>query len=69
MSIFKVLLKTTNGLKDTAKDKKYGNYIDVENGFIYVTEKDLQYVIKNFDFEVVERVGLIYQQPCRMEGD
>lgn len=66
MELFKVELKTTNGLKDGASDKNNKNYIDVENGYIYVTRRDLEHVMNNYKFISIEAVGLIYERPCEM---
>lgn len=66
MDIFKVKLETTNGLKDTACNRKNEEYIEVDNGFIYVTKRDLNYVMENFKFISIEAVGLIYERPCEM---
>lgn len=63
MKIFKVQLKTTNALKDSASDKQGKNYIDVEFGNIFVTENDIQYIMQNYDWEVIEVAGILYQRP------
>ena len=61
MKIFKVTLKTTNGLRETAegKDKKY---LRVENGVVYVLEKDIDYMFKTYDVEIIEYVGLFFER-------
>ena len=66
MSIYKILLKTTNGLKDSAQDKINNKYIDVDNGYIYVSQRDLEYVMKHFEWESIEAVGLIFERPCEI---
>ncbi len=67
MSIYKVLLKTTNGLKDSACDKiNEHNYIEVDNGYIYVSERDLKYVMEHFEWQSIEVVGLIFERPCEL---
>ena len=55
--IYKVTLKTTNGLKDTAygKDDKY---LDVENGVIHILGKDIDYMFKNYEVQSIEYIGL-----------
>lgn len=59
MKIFKVTLKTTNGIKDVAEGKD-GKYLDVENGTIYVLEKDIDYIFQTYDVEIIEYVGLFF---------
>ena len=66
MDIFKVKLETTDALKDIACNRKTKEYIEVDNGFIYVTKRDLSYVMENFKFISIEAVGLIYERPCEM---
>ena len=69
MELFKVLLETTNGLKDTARGKD-NKFIDVKNGFIYVSREDLEYVMNNYKFESIEAVGLIFERPKKeLEGE
>jgi len=63
MNICKMKLKTTNALRDTASDIYGKNYIGLENGYIYVTEDDIEYVMKNYEWETVEVVGILYQRP------
>ena len=67
MEIFKVELKTTNGLKDTVSDKNHKNYIDVNNGFIYVTKRDLEYIMENYEWFSIEFAGHIYERPTEMK--
>ena len=59
MKIFKVTLKTTNGIKDVAEGKD-GKYLGVENGTIYVLEKDIDYIFQTYDVEIIEYVGLFF---------
>lgn len=59
--IFKVTLKATNGLKDTAQGKD-GKYLGIENGTIYVLEKDIDYIFKTYEVEVVEYAGLFLER-------
>ena len=61
MKIFKVTLKTTNALRDTI-ERKDGKYLDVENGVIYILEKDIDYIFKNYDVEKVEYVGIFFEK-------
>lgn len=69
MKLFKVLLETTNGLKDTARGKD-NEFIDVKNGFIYVSREDLEYVMNNYKFESIKAVGLIFERPVeKMKGE
>jgi hypothetical protein len=59
--IFKVTLKTTNALKDTAQDKiEEGKYLELENGAIFVQERDLNEIFEHYNVEVVEYMGLFY---------
>lgn len=59
--IFKVTLKTTNALKDTAQDKiEEGKYLELENGAIFVQERDLNKIFEHYNVEVVEYMGLFY---------
>lgn len=59
MKIFKVTLKTTNGLRDIAEGKD-GKYLGVENGVVYVLEKDIDYMFKTYDVEIIEYAGLFF---------
>lgn len=61
MKIFKVTLKATNGLRDTAQGKD-GKYLEVENGTIYVLEKDIDYIFKTYDVEILEYAGLFFER-------
>lgn len=61
MKIFKVTLKTTNGIRDTAEGKD-GKYLGVENGVVYVLEKDIDYMFKTYDIEIIEYVGLFFER-------
>ena len=62
MEIYKVLLQTTNALKDTAYDEKHNRYIDVHNGYIYVTKEDLNYVMDNYKWYSIEYVGFVFKK-------
>lgn len=68
MGIFKVKLYTTNAKGDTAWDKINDRYIDVKDGYIYVSQRDLQYVMEHFDFISIEVVGLIFERPCELSS-
>ena len=59
--IFKVTLKATNGLRDTAQGKD-GKYLGIENGTIYVLEKDIDYIFKTYNVEIIEYVGLFFER-------
>lgn len=59
--IFKVTLKTTNALKDATQDKiQEGKYLELENGVIFVQERDLNEIFEHYNVEVVEYMGLFY---------
>ena len=66
MNIFKMKLKTTNALGDTSSDIYGKNYIDLENGYIYVSEDDIKHVMKNYEWEIIEKVGILYQRPTEL---
>lgn len=57
--IYKVTLKTTNSLKDTAQNK-WGKYLDVEDGVIYVLEQDIDYFFKNYNIKTIEYAGIFF---------
>ena len=59
MKIFKVTLKTTNGLRDLAEGKE-GKSLAVEHGEIYVLEKDIDYIFKTYNVEIIEYAGLFF---------
>lgn len=59
--IYKVTLKTTNALKDTAKGNN-GRYLDLENGTIYISDKDIDYIFKTYNVEVIEYMGLFFER-------
>lgn len=59
MKIFKVTLKTTNGLRDLAQGKE-GKSLVVEHGEIYVLEKDIDYIFKTYNVEIIEYAGLFF---------
>lgn len=61
MKIFKVTLKATNGLRDAAQGKD-GKCLEVENGEIYVLEKDIDYIFKTYDVEKIEYAGLFFER-------
>lgn len=61
MKIFKVTLKTTNSLRDFA-DGKEGKGLVVEHGEIYALEKDIDYIFKTYDVEIIEYVGLFFER-------
>ena len=59
--IYKVTLKTTNTLKDTAEGNN-GRYLDLENGIIYILDKDIDYIFKTYNVEVIEYMGLFFER-------
>lgn len=59
--IYKVTLKTINALKDTAEGSN-GRYLDVENGIIYISDKDIDYIFKTYNVEVIEYMGLFFER-------
>ena len=59
--IFKVTLKTTNSNKDTAQGK-CGKYLDVEKGAIYILERDIDYIFKNYDVQIIEYAGIFFER-------
>ena len=59
--IYKVTLKTTNALKDTAEGNN-GRYLDLENGIIYILDKDIDYIFKTYNVEVIEYMGLSFER-------
>lgn len=61
MKIFKVTLKTTNGLRDLAEGEE-GKSLVVEHGEIYVLEKDIDYIFKTYEVEIVEYAGLFLER-------
>lgn len=61
MKIFKVTLKTTNGLRDFAESKE-GKVLVVEHGEIYVLEKDIDYIFETYDVEIIEYAGLFFEK-------
>ena len=60
-NIFEVTLKTINGLRDTAqgKDRKY---LDIEDGKIYVLQKDIGYIFENYKVEKIEYKGQFFRE-------
>lgn len=61
MKIFKVTLKTTNALRDFAESKE-GKSLIVERGEIYILEKDIDYIFKTYNVEIIEYVGLFFER-------
>lgn len=61
MKIFKVTLKTTNALRDFAEGKE-GKSLIVEHGEIYILEKDIDYIFKTYNVEIIEYVGLFFER-------
>lgn len=59
--IFKITLKTTDGSRDKAQGKD-GKYLKVENGTIYILEKDIDYIIKTYEVEIIEYAGLLLER-------
>lgn len=41
------------------KDDKY---LGVENGVVYVLEKDIDYMFKTYDVEIIEYAGLFFER-------
>ena len=62
MKLYKILLKTTNPLNDAAYDFRQDKYIDVIDGYVYVTADNLEYFIESFDFISIEKVGILYER-------
>lgn len=62
MELFKIKLETTNVMNNTACDKNGENYIDVEDGYIYVTKKDFPYVVGNYRWLSIEVAGYIFER-------
>lgn len=52
MKIFKVTLKITNALRDFAENHEE----------IYVLEKDIDYMFKTYDVEIIEYAGLFFER-------
>ena len=48
-------------MRDTAQGKD-GKYLEVENGTIYVLEKDIDYIFKTYDVEIIEYAGLFFER-------
>lgn len=61
MKIFKVTLKTTNGLRDFAEGEE-GKSLVVEHGEIYALEKDIDYIFKTYDVKKIEYAGLFFER-------
>ena len=61
MKIFKVTLKTTNALRDFAESKE-GKSLIVGHGEIYILEKDIDYIFKTYNVEIIEYVGLFFER-------
>ena len=59
--IYKVELKTTNALKNTAEGK-CGKYLEVQNSTIYIFEEDINYMIQNYEVLSIEYIGLFFKQ-------
>lgn len=68
MKIYRVTIKTTNSLQDAVYSEKTKKYIDVRDGVVYVSERDLKYVMDNYPFVSIEEEGLIYERPCEIKG-
>lgn len=62
MSLFKIKLETTNGLNNTACDINGKNYIDVVDGYIYVSEKDFPYITANYKWLSIEVIGELFKR-------
>jgi hypothetical protein len=69
MELYKVALETTNELRKVAWDKKNDKYIDVIDGYIFVSKRDLDYVMKNYKFISIEYVGLIFERPTELVNE
>lgn len=59
--IFEVTLVTTNSLESAAQGKD-GKYLEVENGKIYVLQKDIDYIFENYAVKKVEYKGLFFER-------
>lgn len=59
--IFKVVLKTTNALKNTSFGKN-NKYLEVENGIIYILGKDIEYMFENYEIQSIEYIGLFFER-------
>ncbi len=46
-NIFEVTLEAINGLRDTTQGKN-GKYLEIEDGKIYVLQKDIGYIFENY---------------------
>ena len=60
MKIYKVEIQSTNGLGDTAYDENHNKYLSLENGCLYVTDRDLAYIMDNYKFISVEYIGILF---------
>lgn len=61
MKIFKVTLKTTNALGDFAESKE-GKSLIIKHKEIYVLEKDIDYIFKTYEVEIVGYAGLFFER-------
>lgn len=66
MKVFKVQVETTNGLKNTTFDKKHNKYIDAQDGYIYVTQRDIVYVMDNLEWKSIKDVGFLFEKPTEL---
>lgn len=57
-NIFEVTLKTANSLKSVADGEEF---LEVENGKIYVLQKDIDYIFENYKVEKVEYKGQLFK--------
>ena len=57
MNAYRVVVKTTNGLKDTFQNGE--NYEDCEGGTIFVVAKNYQAVLVKFAKTEIEEIKLI----------
>lgn len=62
-NIFEVTLKTANSLKSVADGEEF---LEVENGKIYVLQKDIDYIFENYKVEKVEYKGQLFKGKNRI---
>lgn len=60
-NIFEVTLKTTNAFKNIAQGKGEKS-LEVEDGKIYVLQKDIDYIFENYKVEKVEYKGQFFKE-------
>ena len=60
-SEFFIIAIATNALRDFAESKE-GKSLIVEHGEIYILEKDIDYIFKTYNVEIIEYVGLFFER-------